>query len=270
MLNHTKKIKEIYEDIQKKLYYMIPEKWDKLFLYSSVIDMPNGEKKGELYFYYIPKGILKKKPVNVYEIPNKFNLDENDYLKLVSVLYAKIKQLREEFRKSETGQLWSNITMSIQNTKFKVEYNYEDLNNSEFNSYERHIIWRYEYLGIGEEQVNKKDKEILKRYLLGPKTIRRKETYETGIYIRDIENKIAYNTDEASNNSNRNENNNISEDSNNFAINNGGNEEKEEIEKEKTKKKPHRKNQLLLSEEQIKEYEEQRKRNKTDIDNRKY
>ena len=27
MLNHTKKIKEIYEDIQKKLYYMIPEKW---------------------------------------------------------------------------------------------------------------------------------------------------------------------------------------------------------------------------------------------------
>ena len=28
MLNHTKKIKEIYEDIQRKLFYMIPEKWD--------------------------------------------------------------------------------------------------------------------------------------------------------------------------------------------------------------------------------------------------
>ena len=249
MLNHTKKIKEIYEDIQKKLYYMIPEKWDKLFLYSSVIDRPNGEKKGELYFYYIPKGILKKKPVNVYEIPNKFNLDENDYLKLVSILYGKIKTLREEFRKSETGPLWSNITMSIQNMKFKVEYNYEDLEHSDFNSYERHIIWRYEYLEIGEEQVNKKDKEILKRYLLGPKTIRRKETYETGIYIRDIENKIAYNTDEkdSADDYSENYNNNLNETSS---------------ENENVNKKPARKNQLLLSEEQIKKYEEQHKRKK--------
>lgn len=126
MLNHTKKIKEIYEDIQKRLFYMIPEKWDKLYLYSSVIDMQNGEQTGELYFYYIPKGILKKKPVNVYEIPNRFNLDENDYLKLVKILYDRIKQLREEFRKSETGTLWSNITMTIGNMKFKVEYNYDD------------------------------------------------------------------------------------------------------------------------------------------------
>ena len=264
MLNHTKKIKEIYEDIQKKLYYMIPEKWDKLFLYSSVIDRPNGEKKGELYFYYIPKGIFKKKPVNVYEIPNKFNLDENDYMKLVSILYVKIKQLREEFRKSETGALWSNITMSIQNMKFKVEYNYEDLEHSEFNSYERHIIWRYEYLGIGEEQINKNDKEILKRYLLGPKTIRRKETYETGIYIRDVENKIAYNTDETSSNNNdisRNEYNNIDVRNNrdsDIGIEKYSYEKESKVETEKNK--PKRKNQLLLSEDQIKKYEEKYKK----------
>ena len=49
MLNHTKKIKQIYEVIQKMIFYMIPEKWDKLYLYSSVIDMPEGEKSGELY-----------------------------------------------------------------------------------------------------------------------------------------------------------------------------------------------------------------------------
>ena len=263
MLNHTKKIKEIYEDIQKKLYYMIPEKWDKLFLYSSVIDMQNREKKGELYFYYIPKGILKKKPVNVYEIPNKFNLDENDYMKLVSILYSKIKQLREEFRKSETGPLWSNITMSIENTKFKVEYNYEDLEHCEFNSYERHIIWRYEYLGIGEEQVNKKDKEILRRYILGPKTIRKKEKYETGIYIRDIENRIAYNTDEVKKVENQDDINNEKIDNINISnikssANKGKETEKTEINQGETKIK--KKNQLLISEEQIKKYEEQNKR----------
>ena len=197
MLNHTKKIKEIYEDIERRLFYMIPEKWDKLYLYSSVIDMPDGRKTGELYFYYTPKGLLKKKPVNVYEIPSKFNLEEEDYLKLVKILYDRIKNLREEFRKSETGKLWSNITITIKNLKFKVEYNYEDLNNpNDFNSYERHIIWRYEYLGIGPEQVNKKDKEILNRYLLGPKKIIRKEIYETGIYIKEVQNKIEYHTDE--------------------------------------------------------------------------
>lgn len=231
MLNHTKRIKEIYEDIQKRLFYMIPEKWEKLYLYSSVIDKLNGEKTGELYFYYIPKGIFRKKPVNVYEIPSKFNLDENDYLKLVKILYDRIKLLREEFRKSETSTLWSNITMTIENAKFKVEYNYDDLENSTFTSYERHIIWRYEYLGIGEEQVSKKEKEILNRYITGPKLIKRKENYETGIYIKDIENKIAYNTDE------------------NKPL------EKEPEEQRKAK----RKNQLLLSEEQIKEFEQKRK-----------
>lgn len=233
MLNHTNKIKEIYEDIQKKLFYMIPEKWDKLYLYSSVIDMQNGEQTGELYFYYIPKGILKKKPVNVYEIPNRFNLDENDYLKLVKILYDRIKQLREEFRKSETGTLWSNITMTIGNMKFKVEYNYDDLEHSSFSSYERHIIWRYEYLGIGEEQVSKKEKEILNKYLTGAKIIKRKENYETGLYIRDIENKIAYNTDDGK----------------------PLNQPNEEILKKA------KKNQLLISEEQIKEFEKNKKIN---------
>lgn len=194
MLNHTKKIKEIYEDIQRKLFYMIPEKWDKLYLYSSVIDMPKKVQNGELFFYYIPKGIFKKNPVNVYEIPAKFNLEEKEYLKLVEILYDKVKELREEFRKSESGLIWSNITISIQNLKFKVEYGYEDLKNSDFNSYERHVIWRYQYLGIGPEQVNKTDREILKRYINGPKMMNRKEVYETGIYIQDIKNIVDYTT----------------------------------------------------------------------------
>ena len=111
MLNHTKKIKEIYEDIQKKLFYMIPEKWESLYLYSSVIDLDSNEKTGELFFYYIPKGIFRKNPVNVYEIPTKFNIEENQYLQLVEILYNEIKILREEFRKSETGKLWTNITI---------------------------------------------------------------------------------------------------------------------------------------------------------------
>lgn len=198
MLHHTKKIRRIYEDIQTKLYYMIPEKWEKLYLYSSVIDKASGEQTGELYFYYIPKGILRKKPVNVYEIPNKFNIDENEYLELVEIVYRRIKMLREAFRETGLDPLWSNLTMSIENLDFKIEYNYNDLLSSTFDSYERHIIWRYKYLGIGPEQVNSKDREILNRYFAqleheeSPKT----DVYQDRIYMRDFGNVVAFNTTE--------------------------------------------------------------------------
>ena len=51
-------------------------------------------------------------------------------------------------------------------------------------------------LKIGPDQVSKEDKEILKRYMIGPKTLTRKEHYESGIYIQDIENRIGYSKDE--------------------------------------------------------------------------
>lgn len=195
MLNHTKKIKEMYEDIQKRIFYMIPEKWDKMYLYASVNDLIDGKKTGELFFYYIPKGIFKKNPVNVYEIPQKFNLDEKEYLKLVNILYKKIVALREEFKKIEIVSTWTNLTIKIEGIQFKVEYDYEDLNKSKFSSYERHIIWRYNYLGIKEEQLNKKEREILERYLLGEKVVRRRERYESGIYIKNVKNIVDYDTE---------------------------------------------------------------------------
>ena len=195
MLKHTKKIKEMYEDIQRRIFYMIPEKWDKMYLYASVTDLIDGHQTGELFFYYIPKGIFKKNPVNVYEIPQKFNLDEKDYIKLVNILYKKIVELREEFKKIEIVPTWTNLTMTIQGTQFKVEYDYEDISKSKFSNYERHIIWRYNNLGIKEEHLNKKEREIIERYLLGEKVVRRRERYEEGIYIKNIKNIVDYDTE---------------------------------------------------------------------------
>lgn len=202
MLKHTKKIKEMYEDIQRRIFYMIPEKWDRMYLYASVSDLIDGHKTGELFFYYIPKGIFKKNPVNVYEIPQKFNLDEKEYLKLVNILYQKIVELREEFKKIEIVPTWTNLTMTIEGTQFKVEYDYEDLSKSKFSSYERHIIWRYNYLEIKEKQLNKQEKEIIERYLLGEKVVRRRERYESGIYIKNIKNIVDYDTENYSNEQN--------------------------------------------------------------------
>lgn len=240
MLHHTKKVKEIYGAIQRKLYYMIPEKWDKLYLYSSVIDKEDGKQTGELYFYYIPRGILKKKPVNVYEIPTKFNIDESEYVKFVKNLYNDIKQLREEFKKTTLDEMWSNLTISIENLKFKVEYCYEDLLNSYFDNYERHIIWRYNYLKIGPEQVSSKEKEILKRYFQSEKSENKTEIYEEGIYLKDVENMVTFSTT-PENNKDRNE----EEKTKKVKI-------EKAVEDAQPKKKV-KKNQLLLSLEEIEE-----------------
>ena len=197
MLRHTKKIKDKYEDIQKKLFYMIPEKWENLYLYASVIDKPGKESTGELFFYYVPKSLLKKNPVNVYEIPAKFNIDENEYGKLVELLYDAIKDLRKEFQ--ATGQeLWSNITILIKGTRFAIEYGYEDLNNDGLTSYERHLIWRYKYLGLSIDYANKEEKEVLKKYVIDKELngTGKKEYYNDGIYIKDVKNMVDYQNSE--------------------------------------------------------------------------
>ncbi|MBR3255461.1 MAG: DUF600 family protein [Clostridia bacterium] len=195
MIETPRKVKEIYEDIQKKLLYMIPEKWDELYLYASVIERFGNVETGELFFYYIPKGFLRKNPINVYEIPNRFNLEESQYLRLVEILYDKIKELRREYKQLENGHTWSNLTISIKNLKFKVVYNYEDLQNSEFDSYQRHIIWRSKYLGMSSDKVGKEEKSVLDQYYRSIDELLRTETYEEGIYIKDVKNIVDYSTE---------------------------------------------------------------------------
>jgi len=155
--------KLLYSEIQKKLFYIIPEKWDTIYLYASIIDVPKQKPIGEMYFYYLPKGIIKKKYVNGYEIPNIFNIDEEQYSKLITDVYNLIKMLRERF--VSTGRrVWSNITITIQDFKFKVEFDYEDLRKTEFDSYQRHVIWRYNYLKEDIDVMSRKDKKIIASY----------------------------------------------------------------------------------------------------------
>lgn len=188
MLRTTKNMKDKYEQIQNLLFEMIPEKWDKIFLYASIMDRIGNVQTGELYFYYLPKGLLKKKPVNVYEVPSKFNIDETKYTKFVDELYEKIKELRQDFVDTDQ-KLWTNVTISIENCNFKVEYGYEELNQDEQSNYENHVIWRYKYLGIGGEI--KEEKKILEKYfsnLIEPK----KETYQTGLYVKTTNNVVGF------------------------------------------------------------------------------
>ena len=182
IISNSEKI--IFTEIQKKLYYMIPEKWDAIYLYASIVEEPFQKPFGEMYFYYLPKGFLKRKAVNVYEIPGLFNIDEESYNSIIQALYTDVRNLRRIHREIKT-ELWTNITISIENGQFKVEYGFEDLGkNAEFNPYERHIIWRYKYLKDKTEFSSKEEKDIIQRYLDSDLIVFEKTTNE--FYIEDV------------------------------------------------------------------------------------
>ena len=191
MLN-TAKIRELYAKIQNQLFYMIPEKWEQIFLYASVIDQVNHLQTGEMFFYYYPKGLLKRNPINVYEVPNKFNVKEDAYLQLADQLYDTIKCLREEFEKANE-RLWTNLTLIIAEGKLHIEYAYDDLIGSKYSSYDRHIIWKCKYLDFPLERLSKKDRKMVMEYLQEEKFRNPESQIITErIYQKNVHNSISY------------------------------------------------------------------------------
>lgn len=193
MLRTTKSMKEKYEQIQTCLFDIIPEKWEEVYLYASVIEI-NKRLSGELYFYYLPKGFIRKKLINVYEVPSRFNIKEEEYMTLVKRLFDAIKSLRQDFIDTEQ-KVWTNLTIVIANCKFKVEYGYEPIKLTEEDTNRRHVIWKYKYLGLGGEV--KEERKILDRYfsreiLMEPK----KEVYEAGLYLKKVNNVIDFDKEE--------------------------------------------------------------------------
>ena len=194
-MKETPRMRKLYVDIQNQLFYMIPENFEKIYLYAAIMDQVHGMPIGEMYFYYFPKGILKKNPVNVYEIPNKFNIEDDVYSKLVNKLYECIKLLREE-AVSSGQKAWTNITISIENLNFSIEYSYEDLSRSPYSNYERHIIWRYKYLQTDIHSYNKKERMLIEKYLNEEKN-KKKDIHNEIIYANKKKNVVVYDTNKA-------------------------------------------------------------------------
>lgn len=53
--------KIIYSEIQKKLFYIIPEKWESIYLYASVIDIPNKRQARRNVFLLFSKRYNQEK-----------------------------------------------------------------------------------------------------------------------------------------------------------------------------------------------------------------
>jgi len=187
------KEQEYYMQIQNHLFEMIPESWKTVFLHTSIIDIPNQIPKGELFVYYIPKGFLKRKPVNCYEIPSLFDIDEEEYSRVIMSLYNVIKHLRDSYQKFRKIK-FTTIDIICSSKKFVVKYGFEDLLNSTYTQEERHLIWRYENLNIDLASLNKNDRKTLEYYIQEsrvslPKKI---EIVETEIYERPSQATVDY------------------------------------------------------------------------------
>lgn len=148
-------IKNQYKEIRHSIFNLIPEKWDGIYLYASVLNT----KGGEMYFYYVPKKLIKHKPINCYEIASRFGIDEIEYNDALDALYSKIKKLY-----TMSNRKWTNITIKIEDGKFTIEYHYNNILHSMYNDDQRHLIWYYNIFKIPMDSIPDKDKILIQNY----------------------------------------------------------------------------------------------------------
>ena len=160
----TPEIKEIYTGIQHQLSNLIPEKWESIYLYASVSKQLGDMETWEMYFYYIPKSFVKKNPVNVYEIPSRFNVDEKEYLGIVDNLCSAIKLLYTEYQNAYQKS-WANMIISIKNSQFLVEFNSDNLIELGYTSQDKHRIFKHKYLNVPLQNFKKEEREVIERFI---------------------------------------------------------------------------------------------------------
>ena len=94
-------------------------------------------------------------------------------------------------------KLWSNMTLSTVDAKLNIEYHYENLLNSSYSNYDRHIIWMCKYLQYPIERLSKKDKAMLIEYEREQDFKNEEiEVYTEGMYHKKVHNSIEYDKNE--------------------------------------------------------------------------
>ncbi|AMA73476.1 antitoxin YezG family protein [Aneurinibacillus thermoaerophilus] len=148
------KLGSIYQAIAQNIIETIPEDWDKVYLYA---ELTEGVRKS--YFFYYP--VESDEPVYSHDIPELFDINENEYDQLWYQLLDLLKELWDEF-KVNSNQPWSNLTLILDNEgNFKIDYSYNDLSKAD--PHEQQIIWEHKYLGLIPEDDD--DREFLEEYL---------------------------------------------------------------------------------------------------------
>lgn len=134
----TSRIEDLYQKIGEKINEIIPDKWNKVYLYAEIL--PDSRI---VYFYF--ESSAKNILIYSYNIPAEYGVDEGVYKKLRRELINCFEQLHEEFKLS-TPEAWTNLTMYLDCTgKFSMDYNYDEI---DLEPDQQRTIWKYKVLGI--------------------------------------------------------------------------------------------------------------------------
>jgi uncharacterized protein (TIGR01741 family) len=149
-----RKLNEIYGKIADALNDVIPENWDRVYMYAELV-----EDVSEVFFYYYPSG--SNEFIYCLDIPKLFEVSENEYDSLMDKLTDELYKLWYEFKNNGQEQ-WTNLTFILESSgKFKIDYDYTDLSNA--SPRKQHWIWKYKYLCVMPE--NEKGKRVIEEYI---------------------------------------------------------------------------------------------------------
>lgn len=145
---------KLLKKISDKVNEMIPEQWNKIYIYSEVT-----QNSGLISFYYFPKDSAEY--VFSAMLPHLFDISAIDYYNDEDELLQLVRKLHDDAVQSY-GDNWTSITFIIDSEgKTILDYGYDDLSQS--TDYDRLIVWEYKYLGVGPREEG--DMKIIERYL---------------------------------------------------------------------------------------------------------
>lgn len=153
---NASKDKELLGAIANKASEMIPDEWEKIYLYGEVLS-----DSREVYFYF--KKINSDEIIYSHDIPKKYHVDKGIYYKLLLELINAVVELHDEYKLSYDNE-WTNLTLILEKSgHFNVNYNYDDVLDCQYTSGQRQIIWKYEVVGI--EPILEEHKQLIEKYL---------------------------------------------------------------------------------------------------------
>ncbi len=136
----TSRTRELYQEITNTITDMIPDEWTNIYFYGEVLN----DSTTAFFFYKQAKtGAL----LYCHYIPEVYKVSKDAYDKMLSDLYAMLRELRDEY-KNNGKAVWTNFTLTMDNDgNFNMKYNYADVLNTDLLISERHAFWEYEVLG---------------------------------------------------------------------------------------------------------------------------
>ena len=152
-------LNKIYQKIAEKVDEIIPIKWNAFYLNGEV-----DKKEGGVFFFFNTSDELDQY-IYSHEIPDIFNVSEDDYDTQYIELFNFCIELQEKF--IEYGQEpWYSFDMILQsNGKLNIHYGYTQWNKSDYGPTDRINYFQYKYLNRAFSNGKEKKKfEEMKKY----------------------------------------------------------------------------------------------------------